>query len=74
MLFELVADLSGSRLFDFVFFELFELFLLGCHQRLAAHAHLEIERDPCRGMVACVFLSTHPSINTAGNETVREIW
>jgi hypothetical protein len=31
---------------------------------------LEVERDPCWGMVARVFLPTCPSVNTAVHEAV----
>ena len=31
---------------------------------------LEIEHDPCWGMVARVFLPTRPSVNTAVHESV----
>jgi hypothetical protein len=34
---------------------------------------LEIEHDPCWGMVARVFLPTRPSVNTAVYEPVRQI-
>jgi hypothetical protein len=34
---------------------------------------LEIEHDPCWGMVARVFLPTRPSVNTAVHEPDRQI-
>jgi hypothetical protein len=34
---------------------------------------LEIEHDPCWGVVARVFLSTRPSVNTAVHEVDRQI-
>jgi hypothetical protein len=34
---------------------------------------LEIEQDPCWGMVARVFLPTRPSVNTAVHEPDRQI-
>src|SRR5277367_6532747 len=34
---------------------------------------LEIEHDPCWGVVARVFLSTRPSVNSAVHQPVRQI-
>jgi hypothetical protein len=35
---------------------------------------LAIEHDPSWGMIACVFLPTRPSVNTAVHEPDRQIW